>query len=86
MNIACLKDLPIEIDMGIEDKGYTPDYSKFGNMTEEYDSRRIALVIDGYQVGGISDGGKLFVEMVLAPRRLNQKMVDVLEASEKDEE
>lgn len=83
--ITCLKDLPVEVDLGIEEKGYTPDYSKFGNMTEEFDIRRIGIMVEGYQVAGIVDGGKFYVEAVLAPVKLNQKTLDAIEASEKDE-
>lgn len=83
--VVCLKDLPIEVDLGIEEKGFTPDYSKFGNATEEFDLRRVAIMIEGYQVAGIVDGGKFYVEAVLAPVKLNQKTLDAIEASEQDE-
>lgn len=67
MNILCLKDLPVEVDLGVEAAGYIPDYSKFGNTSEEFDMRRIGIIVEGYQVAGIATDGKLYIEAVIAP-------------------
>lgn len=67
MNILCLKDLPVEVDLGVEASGFIPDYSKFGNTSEEFDMRRIGLIVEGYQVAGIAADGKLYIESVIAP-------------------
>lgn len=85
MKISSLKDLPIEIDLGVEKLGHTPDYSKYGFTGSPFDLRRITVAVDGYQVTGLAEDGKLFIEMVQAPVVLNQKTLDAIEASEKDE-
>jgi hypothetical protein len=62
-----LKEVPVEVDLGVESLGYIPDYSKFGNTSEEFDMRRVGIMVEGHQVAGIVDDGKFFIEAVLAP-------------------
>lgn len=84
MNIVCMKDVPVEVDLGIEAQGYTSNYSLFGSKIDGFDMRRITIMVEGYQVAGIADSGNFFVESVTAPSRLNQKTLDAIEASEKE--
>lgn len=60
-----LKEVPVEVDLGVEALGYTPDYSRFGNASEEFDIRRVGITVEGHQVAGIIDGDKMFIEAVL---------------------
>lgn len=80
-----LKEVPVEVDLAVEAAGHVPDYRKYGVAGSAFDLRRITLEVDGYSVTGLCDDGKLYIESVTAPTRLNQKTLDAIEASEKDE-
>lgn len=86
MNVTCLKDLPVEVDLGVESLGFIPDYSKYGFTGAPFDLRRITVDVEGYKITGLAEDGKLFIEMVQAPSRLNQKTLDAIEASDKEQE
>lgn len=80
-----LKEVPVEVDLAVEAAGHNPDYRKYGVAGSAFDLRRITLEVDGYSVTGLVDDGKLYIESVTAPTRLNQKTLDYLDSVDRGE-
>lgn len=84
-NTLSLKEVPVEVDLAIEAGGYIPVYTQYG--TKELDMRRCTRLVEGHQVTGVIDEeAKTFTVFgVSIEARLNQKTIDVLEATATDE-
>ncbi|MNC05516.1 hypothetical protein D3C76_77510 [compost metagenome] len=50
-NTLPLKEVPVEVDLGVEASGYTPVYTRYGST--ELDMRRVTRLVEGHSVQGI---------------------------------